>query len=291
MEESSSSSSDSEDEEIVRVDPDINKFAPNQGDEEQPPDEFLGNTQNLKSNIFKFENEENQEDKKLDQEIKRLNLEKEKQEILVVLGDDVNKVSRINQEELMDEQGRYKVFKDKKEEESESTLAKDESTDDELTQESNFKKLKYDNKINILLKALMIERYRNLEYAAKEQVLKTQYTEKVKKIKEIQTENDKLIDQVAKSEITFDKKAEEVNYLVQKHMHDKLKIEGLSEQCKMLQQMLSDKEANQEVNAGQLMEERIQTRVEKMIQQERDIMKHQKRIILEKQKEQENKIA
>jgi len=50
-----------------------------------------------------------------------------------VLGDDVNKVSRINQEELMDEQGRYKVFKDKKEEESESTLAKDESTDDELT--------------------------------------------------------------------------------------------------------------------------------------------------------------
>ena len=48
--------------------------------------------------------------------------------------------------------------------------------------EPNFKKLNKNNKINILLKALIIERNKNQENQVKIEVLKNEYVEKVKTI-------------------------------------------------------------------------------------------------------------
>ena len=84
--------------------------------------------------------------------------------------------------------------------------------------EPNFKKLNYKNKINILLKALIIERNKNQELQVKVEVLKREYINKVKMIQNLHGEADTLIDQVAQGEIQIDKKTEEINYLFQKHM-------------------------------------------------------------------------
>lgn len=79
--------------------------------------------------------------------------------------------------------------------------------------EPNFKKLNYVNKINILLKALIVERNKNRELHIKVEVLKKEYVQKVKIISTLQGEAEQLIDQVAQGEIQVDKKTEEVNYL------------------------------------------------------------------------------
>jgi len=55
-----------------------------------------------------------------------------------------------------------------------------EQPDEERRLEDNFSKLNYVNKINILLKALMIERNKNSEHKIREEVMKREYTEKVK---------------------------------------------------------------------------------------------------------------
>lgn len=67
--------------------------------------------------------------------------------------------------------------------------------------EPNFKKLNQNNKINILLKALILERNKNQEQSIKIDVLKKEYTEKVKLIASMQGETEELIDQVAQCEI------------------------------------------------------------------------------------------
>ena len=54
--------------------------------------------------------------------------------------------------------------------------------------EPNFKKLNYANKINILLKALIIERNKNHEMQIKVEVLKKEYVQKVKMISTLQGE-------------------------------------------------------------------------------------------------------
>ena len=48
--------------------------------------------------------------------------------------------------------------------------------------EENFSKLNYVNKINILLKALMIERNKNQEFEVKNSIMKREYINKVKTI-------------------------------------------------------------------------------------------------------------
>jgi hypothetical protein len=62
------------------------------------------------------------------------------------------------------------------------------NTDGEL--EANFSKLNYVNKINILLKALMIERNKHSEDQIKNTVLKREYINKVKTIASTQEENE-----------------------------------------------------------------------------------------------------
>ena len=79
--------------------------------------------------------------------------------------------------------------------------------------EPNFKKLNYANKINILLKALIIERNKKHEMNIKVEILKKEYVQKVKLIANLQGEAEQLIDQVAQGEIAVDKKTEEINYL------------------------------------------------------------------------------
>lgn len=71
----------------------------------------------------------------------------------------------------------------------------------------------------------MIERNKNAENDVKVQVLKREYITKVKMIAAMQSESEQLIDQVAQGEIAVDKKTEEINYLWQKHMQDKFKID------------------------------------------------------------------
>ena len=78
----------------------------------------------------------------------------------------------------------------------------DETADQILNKlEPNFKKLNRNSKINILLKALILERNKNQEQQIKIDVLKREYTEKVKLIASMQGESDELIDQVAQCEI------------------------------------------------------------------------------------------
>jgi len=74
------------------------------------------------------------------------------------------------------------------------------------------------NKINILLKALMIERNKNDENQIKIAVMTREYTNKVKCIATINGENEELIEKVAQSEIGNEQKEDEINILKQKHM-------------------------------------------------------------------------
>lgn len=57
------------------------------------------------------------------------------------------------------------------------------------------------------------------------EVLKREYTEKVKMVASMQSESEELIDQVAQCEIQIEKKQEDFDYLWQKHMEDKAKLE------------------------------------------------------------------
>lgn len=56
--------------------------------------------------------------------------------------------------------------------------------------EANFQKLNKKNKINVLLKALLIERNKNQENVIKIEILKNEYTEKVKTIASMQNETE-----------------------------------------------------------------------------------------------------
>jgi hypothetical protein len=74
--------------------------------------------------------------------------------------------------------------------ESEPTISNIEDTQPTEPLEANFSKLNYVNKINILLKALMIERNKNSEFSIKNGVMKREYINKVKAIANIQEENE-----------------------------------------------------------------------------------------------------
>ena len=105
--------------------------------------------------------------------------------------------------------------------------------------EANFSKLNYVNKINILLKALMIERNKNSESGIKNQVMKREYITKVKKIVELQDENEQLIEKVAQGEIQVEQKQDEVSVLKKKHVEDKFRIEQMYNKNKSLEEVLN----------------------------------------------------
>lgn len=105
--------------------------------------------------------------------------------------------------------------------------------------EANFSKLNYVNKINILLKALMIERNKNSESGIKNQVMKREYITKVKKIVELQDENEQLIEKVAQGEIQVEQKQDEVSVLKKKHVEDKYRIEQMYDKNKSLEEVLN----------------------------------------------------
>ena len=74
-------------------------------------------------------------------------------------------VQNVNEEELIDKNGEFIIFSDQKQLGGNSDIVlpgdkvKQDGAEGEL--EENFSKLNYVNKINILLKALMIERNKN----------------------------------------------------------------------------------------------------------------------------------
>lgn len=192
-------------------------------------------------------------------------------------GDEENQ--KVDEAKLMDKKsGEFVIFKDGQKEEPQKNL------------EPSFEKLNYVNKINILLKALMIERNRNNENAIKMQVLRREYTSKVKFIQGILGEKDQLIDKVVEAEVAVDKKQEYINYMKEKQLADKIQIEKLTDKCKSLELFMA-KNAETQQNEAQMIEERIDKRVMKLVEQERALMKQQKRVILDKQKLQEQKIV
>ena len=65
------------------------------------------------------------------------------------------------------------------------------------TLEANFDKLNYTNKIQILLKALMMEREKNRENMIRLNVMKQQYIKKVQMVKSHMDESEQLIEKVA----------------------------------------------------------------------------------------------
>lgn len=161
----------------------------------------------------------------------------------------------LHEEELVNEMGEYIIFAGSNPQSKPSSFILAGSGENLLPSdiddahvmlnenlEPNFKKLNYANKINILLKALIIERNKNHELQIKVEVLKKEYVQKVKIIANLQGEAEQLIDQVAQGEIQVDKKTEEVNYLFQKHMQDKLKIEQQQEKIKNYETLMQNNE-------------------------------------------------
>lgn len=183
---------------------------------------------------------------------------------------------QIDEDKLVDKKsGEYVIFKDKSQQD-----------EPQKNLEPSFERLNYVNKINILLKALMIERNRNNENAIKMQVLRREYTQKVKFIQGILGEKDQLIDKVVEAEVAVDKKQEYINYMKEKSLADKIQIEKLADKCKSLELFMA-KNAETQQNEAQMIEERIDKRVMKLVEQERALMKQQKRVILDKQRLQE----
>lgn len=87
---------------------------------------------------------------------------------------------QIDEDKLIDkESGEYVIFKDN-----------NQKVEPEKKLEPNFERLNYVNKINILLKALMIERNRNNENTIKMQVLRREYIQKAKFAQSIIGEKD-----------------------------------------------------------------------------------------------------
>jgi hypothetical protein len=72
-------------------------------------------------------------------------------------------------------------------------------------------------------------------------------------------------------------------------MEDKFRIDQLYEKNKSLEEILQKSEANK-VDDVTAMETRIETRVQKIIQQKQDIMKQEKKLILQKYSQYEKKI-
>ena len=165
----------------------------------------------------------------------------------------------VNEDELIDQNGEFIIFAD----DSLPTVSHETTTGEPL--EANFSKLNYVNKINILLKALMIERNKNQEFLIKNGVMKREYINKVKAIANIQDENEQLIEKVAQGEIVTEQREDEINMLKKKHMEDKFRIEQLYDKNKSLEDILQKSEISKGDEVKQ-METRIETRVQKIIQ-------------------------
>ena len=85
----------------------------------------------------------------------------------------------------------------------------------------------------------MIERNKNSESGIKNQVMKREYITKVKKIVELQDENEQLIEKVAQGEIQVEQKQDEVSVLKKKHVEDKFRIEQMYDKNKSLEEVLN----------------------------------------------------
>lgn len=103
----------------------------------------------------------------------------------------------------MDGNGEFIIFEEPSQdkEKVEETSPLDLQVEKENKLEDNFSKLNYVNKINILMKALMIERNKNAEKQIREEVVFREYTDRVKTLAMLQNENDELIEKVANMEI------------------------------------------------------------------------------------------
>jgi hypothetical protein len=85
----------------------------------------------------------------------------------------------VNEDELIDKHGQFIIFKNKESKVSEIYDETNASSEVDPNLESNFSKLNYINKINILLKALMIERNKNRESHIYIDIMKKEYISKV----------------------------------------------------------------------------------------------------------------
>ena len=268
-------------------------LAPTTGEDPNP--DFRNSI--LSANALTLDDVQQDTDKKIDEEIKQ-NLRKKEAETTLLEMDHLlletpskfeeskasiiapveEPLQTVNEDELIDQNGEFIIFAENQQQ-SETTVSQQVEQVQGEPLEPNFSKLNYVNKINILLKALMIERNKNSELGIKNQIMKREYVTKVKCIAAIQDENEQLIEKVAQGEIVTEQREDEINILKKKHMEDKFRIEQLYDKNKSLEDILQKSEISKGDEVKQ-METRIETRVQKIIQQKQEIMKQEKKLIL-----------
>ena len=119
--------------------------------------------------------------------------------------------------------------------------------DDENKVNYEFERLNYVNKINILLKALMIERNRNKENEIKMSVLKREYVKKAKSIQILHAEKDHLLNKAAKDEKNLEIQKETTTDLNEKLLAGQNEILKLNERISTLEEIMNKNEQSKEV--------------------------------------------
>ena len=185
----------------------------------------------------------------------------------------------IDEKELVNQEGEFIIFSNEQE----------PSAEKEKNLDPNFEKLNYTNKINILLKALMMERNKNFENGTKIDILKREYVNKVKLVSQQNKENEELIEKVANAEIINDQQQGEMRIFKQKLIECKYKIDILDDKNKTLEGIMENSERSMSERMKE-MDQRIEQRVNKIIGQKHEEMRGEKLMMLEKYKLYEKKI-
>jgi len=203
-----------------------------------------------------------------------------------------------NEQDMLDQNGKYMIFAPENESlisplnleptsHIEQDAQKQSSSADQL--DPKFSMLNYVNKIQILLKALMIEKEQNKETDSRLTQLKKELKARDAALNSIRAENDELIGRVAQSESAFEQKDEHIQLLTKKKLDYKFMIEQLKDKTRSMEEILEKSEQNK-IDEVKQMEQRIELRVAKIIQQKESMMKQEKAMILEKYKQYDRKI-
>lgn len=135
----------------------------------------------------------------------------------------------------------------------------------------------------------MIEKEQNTENGIKLASLAMDLNLTFTKYNRTNVENEELIERVAKAESNLEEKSEEIQKVNKKKNDYKMYVEQLADKNKALEEVLNKSEDSKHTEVKQ-MEQRIESRVAKIIIQKENMMKQEKALILEKYKQYEKKI-
>lgn len=135
----------------------------------------------------------------------------------------------------------------------------------------------------------MIEKEMNTHQAVALDKLKQEVELRKVTNDKMNTDNEELIDRVAQAEMKIEQKDEEIQLLNKKKLDYKLMIEQLKDKNKHIEEVLSNAEQSKVMEVKQ-MEQRIESRVAKIVLQKEQQMKQEKQLILGKYQQYEKKI-